>query len=161
MHNTSFEKMGELIPKYVPQNSNVLDIGSRNDIWNYKEQVDKNNCQYLTLDWENNADFIVNGYDWSMVPKDFDCVISGQCLEHDGFFWKTLSNISSITKSGGIIIIIVPSCGAIHRYPVDCYRFYPDSAKYFAEIMNAEVLEVHHLGFESEWGDLSMVFRKN
>ena len=120
----------------------------------------ENECAYQTLDWEQNAHFVVNGYDWSNVPNHFDCVISGQCLEHDGFFWKTLENISKIVKKEGIIIIIVPSCGEIHQFPVDCYRFYPDSAHVFGEIMNAEVLEIDHLGFQSEWGDLSMVFKK-
>jgi SAM-dependent methyltransferase len=160
MHESSLQKMGELIKRFVPQNSLILDIGTRNDIWNYKECAVNNQCQYKTLDWETNADYIVKGYDWSDVPKGFDCVISGQCLEHDSFFWKTLENISSITKQNGIIIIIVPSCGAIHRYPVDCYRFYPDSANAFAEIMNTQILDVHHLGFYTAWGDLSMTFQK-
>jgi SAM-dependent methyltransferase len=160
MHNTSYEKMGELLTNYVPKNSNVLDIGATNEIANYRGIAEYNLCQYKTLDWLGGADFIVNGYDWSMIPKDWDCVISGQCLEHDAYFWKTLENIASITKQGGIIIIIVPSCGAIHRHPIDVYRFYPDSAHTFAEIMKCELLEVHHLGFDSEWGDLSMVFKK-
>ena len=36
----------------------------------------------------------------------------------------------------------MPSKGGYHKYPIDCYRFYPDSALVFAELMNADIIEV-------------------
>ncbi len=159
MHQSSFNKMSQLLEKYVPSNVKVLDVGATNHIWNYKEAVLTNNDFYMTLDWGIGADYIVNSYDWDHIPKNmFDVVITGQAFEHDKFFWKTTENIKNILSPGSIVIIIVPSCGHIHRYPVDCYRFYPDSAETFAEILNADILEVDY-NTESEWGDLAMVFK--
>jgi hypothetical protein len=33
-----------------------------------------------------------------------------------------------VLKPGGLFYLDVPSNGLFHRYPVDCWRFYPDSA---------------------------------
>lgn len=43
------------------------------------------------------------------------------------FFWLTFMEILRILKSDGILLITVPANAAVHRYPVDCWRFYPDS----------------------------------
>ena len=37
------------------------------------------------------------------------------------------SELVRVTKPGGLIYINAPSNGPVHRYPVDCWRFYPDS----------------------------------
>ena len=31
-------------------------------------------------------------------------------------------------KEGGVLYLNVPACGYFHRYPQDCWRFYPDAA---------------------------------
>lgn len=38
----------------------------------------------------------------------FDAVLCNATLEHDIFFWKTISEIHRVTKSGGLIIMGVP-----------------------------------------------------
>jgi SAM-dependent methyltransferase len=158
MHQSSYNKMTELLKQFVAPGKKALDVGATNTMWNYGEAVKENGNVYKTLDWGANADYEVNSYDWSHIPKqEFDVVISGQALEHDKYFWKTLENIKSILKSGDLVIIILPSCGAIHRYPVDCWRFYPDCAESFSEILDAKILHVDH-NIVSEWGDLAMVF---
>lgn len=159
MHDSSFNTMKHLLQSFVTPGSNVLDVGATNSMWNYKDAVLANNCTYNTLDWGDGADFKVNSYDWSHIPKDrFNVVITGQAFEHDKYFWKTVENIKNILKPGDMVIIIVPSCGDIHRYPLDCWRFYPDSAETFAELLNAACISVNH-NILSEWGDLSMVFK--
>jgi SAM-dependent methyltransferase len=158
MHQSSYNKMTELLKQFVAPGKKVIDVGATKTMWNYGEAVKENGNVYKTLDWGANADYEVNSYDWSHIPKqEFDVVISGQALEHDKYFWKTLENIKSILKSGDLVIIILPSCGAIHRYPVDCWRFYPDCAESFSEILDAKILHVDH-NIVSEWGDLAMVF---
>lgn len=159
MHQSSFDTMSRMLAQFSPKNITILDVGATHNMWNYKSAVEANNCQYKNLDWGSGADYTVNSYDWSHIPTNqFDCVISGQAFEHDKYWWRTVANIKKIVKPGAIVIFILPSCGAIHRYPVDCYRFYPDSAEVFSEILNAEILEVHH-NSESEWGDLAMAFK--
>jgi hypothetical protein len=119
--------MSEFIRKYLPYNSKVLDFGGSDINGSYKKIITAQGSVYKTIDF-NNADYIVNSYDWKDIPKDFDAVISGQALEHDLFFWVTLKNMKSVVKKYGLIIIIVPSKGEYHKYPEDCYRFYPGSA---------------------------------
>jgi ubiquinone/menaquinone biosynthesis C-methylase UbiE len=38
----------------------------------------------------------------------FDVVLCNAVLEHDKYFWKTLSEIKRVTKPGGLIVIGVP-----------------------------------------------------
>lgn len=142
MHQTSLNLMKRFVEKYLPEESVVLDFGGTQTYGSYKDIILENNSIYKTLDWED-SDYIVNGYDWSNVPKkNFDALISGQAFEHDSYFWKTLSNIKDVVKEDGLIILIMPSKGGYHKYPIDCYRFYPDSALVFAELMNADIIEV-------------------
>lgn len=169
--------MKYFVEKFIPQKSTILDIGGSDDYGTYKDIF--NTSEYKTLNWED-GDYIVNGYDWSNVPSNyFDVAISGQAFEHDKFFWKTLENIKRIIKPNGIVIIIVPSKGDFHQYPLDCYRFYPDSAIIFAEMLNARVLNVvwnnekadmkynnenikfriFDYQFDSEWGDLGIIMK--
>ena len=74
----------------------------------------------------------------------FDAVLCNSVLEHDRFFWKTLSEIRRITKPGGLVVIGTPgyteqrprrllfAVGAlrhstltlrVHNFPGDYYRF--------------------------------------
>jgi SAM-dependent methyltransferase len=38
----------------------------------------------------------------------FDCVLSNATIEHDPFFWKTLSEIRRVLRPGGVMIIGAP-----------------------------------------------------
>jgi SAM-dependent methyltransferase len=57
----------------------------------------------------------------------FDVIISSNCFEHDDFFWETFLKIAAALKPGGFILLVAPSTQPMHRYPVDNWRFYPDS----------------------------------
>jgi SAM-dependent methyltransferase len=161
--------MKYFVDKHMPQNSIVLDFGGADVNGTYKDIITEHDSTYITLDWDN-ADYIVKGYDWKDVPKKhFDVVITGQAFEHDSYFWKSLENIKNACKDNGLVIIIVPSKGNYHTHPIDCYRFYPDSAKVFAEILNADILEIvwnsdkswkkFNKQDDTDWGDLGMVFK--
>jgi len=49
--------------------------------------------------------------------------------------------------------------GKIHRYPIDCYRFYPDVGPVWADIMDSELLECY-MTDNARWYDLVVIFRK-
>ncbi len=130
MHGNSFNRMREFRRKLVARGSRVLDVGGADVNGSYRPIFA--DCEYVTLD-RARADVVVNGYDWPLDDQSFDVVISGQCLEHDKFFWLTLKNIARVLRSGGLFLLIVPAQWPIHRYPVDCYRFLPDSIDAIAE----------------------------
>lgn len=153
MHQSSYVLMGKLFRLYIESGATVLDVGGANINGSYKQIVKDMQCDYKTLDFEN-ADYIVKGYKWD-IPQ-FDVIISGQTLEHDPFFWRTLRNMAKTARK--YVIIIVPSKGNYHPYPVDCYRFMPDCDKAFAKIMNMKLIETVWNG-SGDWGDLGMVFK--
>ena len=58
---------------------------------------------------------IVKGNANSMTcfeDNSFDAVLCNSVLEHDKYFWKTISEIKRVTKSGGFIIVGVPGYGS-------------------------------------------------
>ncbi len=56
-----------------------------------------------------------------------DIVVSSSCFEHSEMFWVLFLEILRILKPSGLFYLSAPSAGPFHRYPVDCWRFYPDS----------------------------------
>jgi SAM-dependent methyltransferase len=175
MHKESYDLMQRLALSYVKGGRRVLDIGGADVNGSYRDIFQAMDCAHETLDWDD-ADYVVDGCDWSNVPtRAFDVVVSGQAFEHDKFFWRTLENISKAAKKRATFIFIVPSRGKFHQWPLDCYRFYPDTAYVFAELLDGDVVEtiwasdvkeghainVHYERSEpSEWGDLAFVIRR-
>lgn len=111
----------------------VLDIGSKiyEEHKSYADIINNTNIEYVGLDLEegNNVDIVPgNVYLWNEIEDEsFDFCISGQTFEHNPFFWITFAEIARVLKQDGKVLIIAPGRGNVHRYPVDCWRFYPDS----------------------------------
>ncbi len=155
MHATSYALMSRM-RSCIPAGSSVLDVGGADVNGSYRPLFA--DCAYKSLDFQK-ADIVVKGYDWPIEDESFDAVISGQALEHDGFFWLTMRNIARVLKPSGTAILIVPSAGAVHRHPVDCYRFLPDSMRALARWAELELIDTEW-NHASAWGDLCGVFRK-
>jgi SAM-dependent methyltransferase len=155
MHASSYQLMAKLRACIAP-GSKVLDVGGADVNGSYRPLF--GDCTYTSLDFEN-ADIIVTGYEWPIDDGAFDAVISGQALEHDGMFWVTTRNIARVLRPGGRAILIVPSTGPVHRHPVDCYRFLPDSMKALATWARLKLVSVERLD-NSQWRDLGAVFAK-
>lgn len=175
MHESSYQKMALFVEKYLTgfknENIKVLDIGSTDINGSYKNLFENKNWQYHGADIQsgNNVDIILkNGYDWkNILSNSYDVVISGQALEHIEYFWVTILEIARVLKSGGLCCIIAPSGGVEHKYPLDCWRFYPDGFKSLARYANLEALEVY-AEFEPEkysdasemWMDCVLIAKK-
>lgn len=155
MHESSLKLMRELRSRIAP-GSSVLDVGGADVNGSYRPLFA--DCAYKSLDFVK-ADILVTGYDWPIDDCSFDAVVSGQALEHDRWFWVTMRNIARVLRPGGLAVLIVPSAGGVHRHPVDCYRFLPDSLEALASWANLELLEKRWT-HESAWHDLGAVFRK-
>jgi SAM-dependent methyltransferase len=69
-------------------------------------------------------------------------------------------------RPGGYIFLIAPSRGHEHRFPLDCWRFYPDGYRALAEYGQVDCLEVHtdwpaYPGARGrKWGDTVGAFAK-
>jgi predicted SAM-dependent methyltransferase len=139
MHPTSYNAMSLLLNKigsFKAQQTeaklSILDVGSRIaevDQTSYKTLVQAKGWNYLGLDIEQgiNVDVVCESpYKFPLEDSSVDMVISGQVFEHVEFPWETIKEIHRVLRPDGIAIIIAPSSGQEHRYPFDCYRYYPD-----------------------------------
>ena len=134
---------------YLEENKSaaVLDVGSYDVNGNYKEIFTSRGHRYVGLDMEEgpNVDIVPKQiYNWHEIDNDsYDVVVSGQALEHIEFFWITVSEMTRVTKKGGLICIIAPNGFEEHRYPVDCWRFFTDGMIAMARFYKLEVIHAH------------------
>lgn len=148
----------------------ILDVGSCDVNGTYRPLFDYKDWEYTGLDMHRgkNVDIVPsNKYDWVEIDDNaFDVVISGQAFEHIEYFWLTIGEISRIMKKDGFLCIIAPSNGYEHKYPVDCWRFYPDGMKAIAKYANLTSVEVFvdwdksNSNRDETWQDCVMIARK-
>jgi SAM-dependent methyltransferase len=168
MHKSSIENMGRCIRKYLDPRPwpgrkwVVVDIGSTNVNGSYRELFDPARYDYIGVDLAAGpgVDLVIaDPYRIPLVSGGADVVISGQMLEHNEFFWLTFQEKMRLLQDDGFVFMIAPSRGQIHRYPVDCYRFYPDGYAALAKLTNSVLVDCWL--DDNHWGDLVGVFRKS
>ncbi len=169
MHLTAAENAERFFKTYGKENMIIVEVGSMVggfDIRTHKPI----NSKYIGVDLEKGkgVDIILN--DPYILPFNnnyADCVISTSNFEHIEMFWLMYLEIMRILKPDGLFYLNAPSCGSYHKFPVDCWRFYPDSA--FALIKwgnrnnyNSIVLEQYTSKKNSDiWEDYIVVFIKD
>jgi GT2 family glycosyltransferase/2-polyprenyl-3-methyl-5-hydroxy-6-metoxy-1,4-benzoquinol methylase len=90
-----------------------------------------------------NVDYVPkNPYAWPELEDEyFDVIISGQAFEHKEFPWLIINEMKKKLKINGLICIVAPSRRPEHKYPVDCWRHYPDGFRALAKWAGLRVLE--------------------
>lgn len=145
MHDESMSLMRGFAGKYVTAGQNVVDVGSGDVNGTFRGLFD--HCTYTGIDMEAgaNVDRVVEPYDWG--DEQYDVVISGSCLEHvpDTVAWVAQS--IRVCKPGGLICVIAPHSWPEHKFPVDCYRFFPDGLRWQYRSIN--VLECKADAFDT------------
>jgi hypothetical protein len=58
-------------------------------------------------------------------------------------YWLTILEVARVLKTNGLAAIIAPSRGQVHRFPTDCWRFYPDGLPALVRYAGLELLESH------------------
>lgn len=113
-------------------NLSIGEIGSY-DVNGSVRSSAPNNCTYVGFDFNPGpgVDVILNDpYHIPVADNTFDMVVSSSCFEHSEMFWLTYLEALRILKPSGLLYINAPSSWmCYHRFPVDCWRFYPDAAK--------------------------------
>ena len=162
MHESSVKSMRAFFDTFVKSPVSVLDIGSKGG-HAYRDIALSGGHSYVGLDVEagQNVDIVAADiYSWKKIKDEtYDVLISGQAFEHIEFFWLTFREMVRVLKKGGCLCLIVPSKGDIHRYPFDCWRFYPDSMRALAKWGNVELME-STTDEQADWGDCKGVFKK-
>lgn len=110
-------------------NFKIVEIGSQ-DVNGSLREVAPSGVEYIGLDFVNGrgVDVVINDpYQLPLAEATADIVVTSSCFEHSEFFWLVYLEAIRILKPGGLLYLNVPSNGFFHRWPVDCWRFYPDS----------------------------------
>lgn len=170
MHHSSYEHMRDLVGRYLQreQKLSVVDIGSYDVNGSYRTLFDSPAWSYCGVDLSAGPGVdiaLTSPYRIPLRTGSVDLVISGQAFEHIEFFWNTWLEMIRVLKPHGMIFLIAPSRGEEHRYPQDCWRFYPDGYRALAKFGHCDLLEVStdwgpHPDPGSDWGDTVGVFRK-
>ena len=136
MHDTAYRYCELFYNTYVKdtkQALNVVEIGSQDVNGSLKPIFNNPLIRYTGVDYVegNNVDIVLKEpYVLPFKDASVDVIISSSCLEHTEMFWMTFLEMMRILRPDGLLYINVPSkAGPYHRYPVDCWRFYPDSGR--------------------------------
>lgn len=95
-----------------------------------------------------------------------DAIVTSSAFEHDICFWDTFLELLRILRPGGLLYINAPANGDFHRYPLDCWRFYPDAGVALVQWAARRGVEIELIEFfiglprAELWADFVAVFRK-
>lgn len=175
MHQSSMDKMTYFREKYLTSRAEesliIVDIGSQDVNGTYRSLFVSPQWTYVGVDQApgNNVDIILDDpYRFrDIASESVDVIVSGQTFEHVEFFWITMLEISRVLRPGALCCLVVPSSGPQHRFPVDCWRFYPDGLKALARYAGLKVDEVFvddksqpYTDSSHEWNDAVMICSK-
>jgi len=131
MHDTALEFAAAFFDTYTKDATGlkIVDIGALDVNGSLKSVIPPNN-EYVGVDFAEGKGVdvvITDPYALPFANNSIDVCACSSCFEHSEFFWLVFNEILRILKPEGILYLNVPSNGDFHRYPVDCWRFYPDS----------------------------------
>lgn len=170
MHKTAEENARRFFDTYVNnKNGDFLEIGSYLSSFNIRSLA-PHNSNYVGVDLGAGPGVDIVLTDPYKLPFDnnsFDFVISSSCFEHSEFFWLTYMEVMRVLKPMGLFYLNAPSNGDFHRFPVDCWRFFPDSGNALSNWsrhngMNTAVVEQYTSGRGNDiWCDYVSIFIKD
>ena len=129
MHDTAFKHGKLFFENYLLKKSKILDIGSTNVNGSLKSLISKEH-EYIGSDMSAGKDVDIVQDDPYKLPFEdnfFDIVLATSVFEHSEFFWLLSNEIFRVLKPDGLFYMNAPSNGSVHKFPVDCWRFYPDA----------------------------------
>jgi len=171
MHRTAMQNAALFFDTYAPfiGPGRVLDIGAQ-DVNGSLKQVCPAGLEYVGVDFVpgRGVDVVLSDpYVLPFASNSVDAMVSSSCFEHSQFFWVLFLEMLRVLKPNGLFYLNVPSNGLFHRYPVDCWRFYPDSGGALVEWGRRNDYRCHLLeSFVAKqdrelWNDFVAVFLKD
>jgi SAM-dependent methyltransferase len=169
MHDTAYEHGRLFFELYWSDTfRRVVDLGSQDVNGSLRDHCPVG-AHYIGLDMvaAKGVDIVVSpGRVLPIASDSVDAVVTSSAFEHDTCFWETFLELARIVRPGGLIYINAPSNNAFHRYPLDCWRFYPDAGVAlvrWAERQHTEIELIESfvaLPGKDGWADFVAVFRK-
>lgn len=131
MHDTAYDIGRLFLECYSNTGQLIVELGSYNVNGSLRDFCPIG-VTYLGLDFCQGPSvdiYVEAGHPLPLRDSLADIVLTSSAFEHDQFFWETFLELVRVLKPGGILYLNAPSNGPFHRYPVDCWRFYPDSGR--------------------------------
>lgn len=163
MHDSSHRKMQEFVSTYLAGAEQaaleIVDLGAQaiDGSLTYRALFGKPAWRYRGIDLGSgdNVDVVLaDPYRWKeLADASVDVLVSGQTLEHIEFPWLTLAEIARVLRPGGLACLIAPASGPEHRYPVDCWRIYPDGMRALARHAGLREVEIFTDWNQGRWKD--------
>ena len=169
MHDTAYEHGRRFFALYWQEHfRDVVELGSQDVNGSLRDHAPAA-ASYQGLDTAPGpgVDRVVTpGAPLPLPDACADVVVTSSALEHDPCFWETFLDLVRLLRPGGLLYINAPSNHAFHRYPVDCWRFYPDAGTALVAWSRRRGTEVELVeSFIARpaaegWSDFVAVFRK-
>lgn len=151
MHPSSYSLMSGFVRKHlgsVPLR--VLDVGSCDVNGSYRPLFNDHRYTGLDLAPGKGVDMVGQLYRYPVTDNAFDVVVSGQCIEHVKDLHRWVKEIARVLAPFGMCCIIGPNTFPEHRYPVDCWRIFPDGMRFLLEdIAGFNVVECRSEGIDT------------
>lgn len=170
MHESSHRKMLEFVKTYLADADKaaleIVDLGANSvdGIASYRPLFNLPNWHYRGMDVVAGANVdivLADPYRWvELGNASIDVIVSGQTLEHIEFPWLTVAEVFRVLRPGGLACLIAPAAGPEHRYPVDCWRIYPDGMRALARQAGLREVEIFTDWNEKRWKDTFAVLQK-
>jgi SAM-dependent methyltransferase len=172
MHPTAMSNCQSFFTAYSAsfahhQHVKVVEIGSQNVNGTLRDTC-PGNFEYIGVDFAQakGVDIVLEDpYKLPFEDESVDVVLSSSCFEHSEMFWLVFLEILRVLKPNGLFYLNAPSTGSFHRYPVDCWRFYPDSGaalvKWAKQHGNKPAVLESYTQIAGNWQDYVAVFLKD
>ena len=136
MHQSAMENGQRFLDAYVARLGSVciVDIGAQ-DVNGSLREVCPGNAKYIGVDFieGKGVDIVIDDpYKLPFEDNTIDVIVSSSTFEHVEMFWLLFIEIIRVLKPNGLFYLCAPSRTGFHRFPVDCYRFFPDSGNALA-----------------------------
>jgi 2-polyprenyl-3-methyl-5-hydroxy-6-metoxy-1,4-benzoquinol methylase len=138
MHESTFTRCSEFVDRYLASHEalSIADVGSYDVNGTYRSLFARPGWTYTGLDLSAgpNVDVVLKEPEhWasshSELKERFDVVISGQTLEHVRRPWIWICQVACLCKPGGLIWLCAPNTWEFHKFPIDCWRIWPDGMR--------------------------------
>jgi len=101
--------------------------------------------EYVGMDIVEGENVDIVGYE--NLEDQYDVVISGQVMEHIERPWEWMRDLAELFRH--YICIIAPNQSKEHRWPVDCYRYFPDGMRALFECAGIKPLEIRAVKYDT------------
>ncbi|MFZ0435728.1 MAG: class I SAM-dependent methyltransferase [Chthoniobacterales bacterium] len=147
----------------------MLEIGSMNVNGSLRD-VSPSGVRYTGVDMAAGpgVDHVVSaGSPLPFPDASFDVAMTSSTFEHDVCFWESFVECLRVLRPGGFLYVNAPSNHGVHRYPLDCWRFYPDAGIALVawakrKGVDADLVESFVADpLNESWADFVAVFRRS